>query len=1247
MRKFRYRLCYILAVLWIIVAIPISRSEVILDQTLTLFKAPPENAAQAVSPPDSERMLLMERLRSGEFGKPEDFQTRASLRLKTAQRPAVLDVLPLMLPAETLVNAASWQRQDNLFFWRPRATIATALASSTLTLPLATSQTPAKLTDYDQLWVEFTETPSVAACQPDIKLAVVNRPYGQQPSLEKRLLAQAIQHRTLRPLLTLDVRNAEWRRKDYVYLTERMLGLAPDAIWRYAQDGKNVVIQRRLRQDLSKIAALDLALTGSTPLERANVMVSVDHEDTAGQIIEYEQMSYQPLPANRNGVRINLQETLAMRFPRETAENAVQPGRHRFYLQEIFVFLPGDEAQIVAAKPLSSVTLWEEAESTVQDSPGSKDTVRPLDLSNRVEAVSATHRRWVVDLGQLTQNGETTLEYARLLLTPADPATLCAIQVNSIQLVSVYQSKVPVFIEAIEDLSRRWGGPFLNELPQDNQTEAFTIQGYLPFAAFTQASKEFATIQDALRRSPEHPAQPLPTSYSLPPYQLESRTAAISSTPEATAIPPSLITLRLANGATLNTAGFNFQMEANSDTLILQGYGDVLTLNWPLQTEVGPETRFFLGMSSDADPLARAELLLTTADGASLSYLIIPNQALKLALPSTQLRQATLRLVPANVPYRLELREAVLFVPTMLNFAQAYQLKLPVNVALTPQPQDLQGETTAIVTEEGEIRGLLLGRGAREALRWTTLLTPALVWGRGILLQYHLPWTRASNDPCQLTLTLIGDKARLERDLCLQNQAGTIFIPFADWLVGAEQSAWGALQAIQWTLHTSGDPAASAAPAIDLEFAIEGMAYASAAEQIRLAPLFRLGEDVVYAGAEQGSGETPQSAILARQWLPLAPETLQRLLSADVQPEQNDHRWFRLERIVAEPKPPLPLERWLALIQQPEPPLAPSRWPKLLLLALSGAALVWLWRKGWIQPFWRLGKQALYLTGAWLLTKLKRGLLCIGHSIARHERWVHALIGVAALVGVIGAGQLGLSFSGAMSLLAALSIVVAAQHFWRQPIGTETGSNGVVSTAWPKATLGITLLGVGLSLWSLGFYGPTAQAFWGCLPLLSATYWQLDGWRRGFPKMVVLYAQRRKFFVFAAWTLATFALYVGGLAWPTSQGENYYFTFGGMAAVLVWRNLLLSLEPRLRQWRPVLAGYVYDGAGSLYFSGALTMLVCTALLLAVKLEPIAEQVAIVVYYCLVVGTVKEFIALRRQRVEQGDNTANQTSPPAS
>jgi hypothetical protein len=155
-------------------------------------------------------------------------------------------------------------------------------------------------------------------------------------------------------------------------------------------------------------------------------------------------------------------------------------------------------------------------------------------------------------------------------------------------------------------------------------------------------------------------------------------------------------------------------------------------------------------------------------------------------------------------------------------------------------------------------------------------------------------------------------------------------------------------------------------------------------------------------------------------------------------------------------------------------------------------------------------------------------------------------------------------------------------------------------------------------------------AAWGLLPLMGTIYALLP---LLYQRLLLWWQDKRHSLLMSAWVAITLMLYGVGLTFKMGNGENYFFTFGGMAVVMVVREFFLVVEPRFRLAFPNIANPVYGGAGRLYFSGALVLLVGTATLLSMKLESIAEQLAVVVYYCLVVGTVLEIVALRRNHYD--------------
>lgn len=114
------------------------------------------------------------------------------------------------------------------------------------------------------------------------------------------------------------------------------------------------------------------------------------------------------------------------------------------------------------------------------------------------------------------------------------------------------------------------------------------------------------------------------------------------------------------------------------------------------------------------------------------------------------------------------------------------------------------------------------------------------------------------------------------------------------------------------------------------------------------------------------------------------------------------------------------------------------------------------------------------------------------------------------------------------------------------------------------------------------------------------------------------------------WAIVTISLYVSGVLLPSIiQEENYYFTFGGMAVVLTWRALVECCKPSVESRWPGLSKKVYSGAGTKYFSGFIVVLALVVVALIIKLEPIAEQLAVIGYYLLVVGVVLEILDLRK------------------
>ena len=264
-----------------------------------------------------------------------------------------------------------------------------------------------------------------------------------------------------------------------------------------------------------------------------------------------------------------------------------------------------------------------------------------------------------------------------------------------------------------------------------------------------------------------------------------------------------------------------------------------------------------------------------------------------------------------------------------------------------------------------------------------------------------------------------------------------------------------------------------------------------------------------------------------------------------------------------------------------------------------------------------------------------QGLRHLGIWVWRMLPWINVGIGFLALPLLWLASRFAGEYAGLMLGSLAMLLVFGANRHWRTRPALRAGDllqssrlGHIDRVMWSLALANVA--------WALGYSGLDRQLLWGVLPLLGVGYLALpnifysaQAWGSRFPGL----------WRWLSWLVLTVALYGLGLMLSAEKGENYFFTCGDIAAMLALRGAFLVLEPWLRRVAPVTAAHIFGGAGSLYFSVALVGLLGTALLLSVKLDPFAERLAVIVYFCLVVGTVKEILALRRTQ-------SNRTLPPS-
>jgi hypothetical protein len=1167
-------------------------------QELILFDAAKNRTQDSTK--KSGQLVLREglrRLQSADAGGLEKFSAKAQLEWVTQQQFVVANARYFMLPTDLSHLAQGWAAQGSQYVWRGQLGRQTPLD---LSLTTAITKQPFQLADYDGLWIDYTSTPGYNQCDIQFEFQGLLKSHDNKKP-PKTVMWRTARDTNLNVLEMLDTSNATFKAKDYSYLLRRVLGLASDEDWRFVKNQKNTVVQRRMHLKLDNASALEIAFSAGAGVERVNLLVSRKDGHGGGELLEFAGLSpVATLADGRPGVRLDLRDALAQRFPREWEENSKEAGTNSFYLQEVFLYFLGDPQTVAANKPVRRLTLLGGAEKSLNVF---------STLTSHVVSTNASRQRLSVDIRKLGTMVDVDLTQANLRLYSPEDSASCTVRINDIRAVSTYNSQVPAFAENLEGWVRSRGGPFVRFLPVQGQVEQPGIVNFLPLSTFYLVGASKLKTQKYLPSGSQQIAleiEPIETNEPIPDFRV------LTAASKQVAFENKRISIN--NGATLAFKGVGPTISRDGDSLVLKGESDSLEVMWPIATLLSENTLFYIGVTEGAEQMAYLSLTAEFADGHQISRRINPNRPFRLDSHGAQLSKLRLSIAFKTKPFRIKLREMALFSPKIATYNEARTLALPLAMNAKPKPNLTEGSQILLESGPGYASGLL-GNGP---LRFVTLLDKQLDWVQGFNLGYRFPLELADDGKCPLTMQLNWTNGQVLRQFCPANMEGSVFLPLAN-LLGSENQGrnLGALKSIEWMVAASESRVGGGQEAFSLNFSVEGWAMLSAMDRVRLSPLIQAGKKEVYANMPK-LGNALSDSYSKRFWLPLGNSALENIaaMKGDILPV--NHLLFKLSKVVAEPKQPLDTASWLTLLDPPAPK-SPPRWPKLLFW-VSVMALVWgAWKKGW----WSVGGlgRIVLVSGKVLFGLARITIQWQIRLLWRLLPWLNLMVGVLVLgPGLWLAGRLGASIQGGMVLSGLILVLLGVYSHWREATFRFLHEKGWFVLA----------LSAGCAVWSLGAFGLKRDAALGLLPLMGATYALLP---LLYQRLLLWWQHKRHPFLLAVWAAITLALYGAGLNLKTGSGENYFFTFGGIGVVMVVRELFLVAEPRFRKAFPDIANSVYGGAGSLYFSGALVLLVGTATLLSLKLEPIAEQLAVVVYYCLVVGTVLEIVALRRNQYD--------------
>lgn len=1103
------------------------------------------------------------------------YRAKAKVRVVTEKAPEVIDDRAMEWRAPTwrvgTEDNAGWGKREEAWIWKPDA------VSAPLVLPFAAAQNKdgreTNLLDFDELWMDFVEAVPGEPCRISMTMNVVAKS-GENGSGKAGIHKLRLESRSsgaLSPTLRIDLAGANWMPRDNAYLTKRVLGLGFDEDWRYIQDKKNAVIQRRFHQDLQNVEALDLLFKPGVAVERVNLQLSRKDRLNPDEVIDWDVMPKQ-IESTAEGARVRLHLGDAVR-----ARLAAQKRDGGAFLAEMVIFIAGEAERVVAQRPLRALVFQSMQEASRVGNPS--DTIY---LPQRKEPAPPGYGRLAIDLRPLAKKGWQGIGFMKGIATlrPGNPKLYCGIRPASLRLVTLGQKRQPILVGDVMRFSEALGGPFLMPSSEGSDIEWIEVDSYLPFNLLSVQPQEI---------------KPGDRELEFPGWGLVLRVNSVNS----------------------------LRIEKEPSGVVLIGAGGEVRLLWERPIKMDRESRLMLRVSDGVEHISDARAEIEFDDGERVFVGFVANQAAVLGSPERAwktIRRMTIRLKMKETSYRLKFGELLLFHPRLIQPGATVHAPRPGLEFIPLAAMEVKAPARALLTAGGNrVYGVAPGSERQPAvLFWSTPVHQMA--GALVALQFEHQMSALADKPCWLTVTLSGKNRQVTQQLCPGGAQGKLIEPLTQLLNDFPPDEM--VYSISWKAQL---PASRyEAFSFDFQAHMGTVRSPSMADLLQNHPLLRIGQ------------QSNRPAVLADEtlkdlarhgsvWLDLG--------SFDwpggklFPPLASNHSYFHLVAVNLESSA-TPTSGLSARLPA-EDKHSDSPWlSRLIMFGLLLLVTAWVWLRR--HSLRRSRKQCVrWARSAWLPCRSILGMIAgrAWRTTLRFGHWANRAVGVFMLIpgfwllGYMKDAPLTRGMAGVVLLFSVGSLWHELR--WRHCNHMERTD----SAAWwfgssdtiPAFVLFLTAIVTGWAAWKLG-----RGDIYGVLPLVAVGYYYLP-WLALAARWV-----KTGNGTTWAWVFLTVALYLLGLRFGVGRGESYFFTLGGLTAVLAYRAWAISNRARFELHWPAAAQRVYGGAGTMYFAGALAGLILTALLTALKVKPITEQVAIVVYYFLAVGTMLEILALRRE-----------------
>lgn len=264
----------------------------------------------------------------------------------------------------------------------------------------------------------------------------------------------------------------------------------------------------------------------------------------------------------------------------------------------------------------------------------------------------------------------------------------------------------------------------------------------------------------------------------------------------------------------------------------------------PFEAHVKKGSLLYIGERKGSESLGYLGVRFVLPNGSyTKTYYAKPNRPINLFDDSFNVAGLEINLgdIPSN--YSFNLKEVVLFNPTIVDYATARNIMIPHIESLELIPEiSIPNLKNFTIKKPGEVKGVIPQKGK---LEFTVDIPPSMTTVSGVAIDHKFDKTFFSADGCPIKLIFNYSKGTYQQDYCPALGFDQSFIPAVH--AGNDSKKLinlGPLKSIGWVLQ-GGDIGRTSEQMFHIKFKVWGVGQESFIQQLGSLPLFNLGSEEI------------------------------------------------------------------------------------------------------------------------------------------------------------------------------------------------------------------------------------------------------------------------------------------------------------------------------------------------------------------------------------------------------------------